>query len=94
MSETAEGRPRGAARGGGPGAAAGPDRWTRLEEEAREIRRREADWDFIGRQPPRLRAALRLYVEMGDMRMASKVAGLTLEEFRRVLREARIPVVV
>jgi len=29
------------------------------EEEGREVRRREADWDFINKQPPRIRAALR-----------------------------------
>jgi predicted HTH domain antitoxin len=69
------------------------ERWRRLEEEAREIRRREADWSFIESQPPRLRAALKLYVETGDIRLSSAVAGLSLEEFRELLRAARIPVV-
>jgi predicted HTH domain antitoxin len=41
-----------------------------------------------------LRAALRLYVEMGDIRLASKVAGMGVEEFRELLRRARVPVVV
>jgi len=70
------------------------EKWRRLEEEAREIRRREADWKFIDPQPPRLRAALRLYVEIGDIRLASKVAGMGVEEFRELLRRARVPVVV
>jgi predicted HTH domain antitoxin len=70
------------------------EKWRRLEEEAREIRRREADWKFIDSQPPRLRAALRLYIEMGDIRLASKVAGMGVEEFRELLRRARVPVVV
>ena len=70
------------------------EKWRRLEEEAREIRRREADWKFIDSQPPRLRAALRLYVEIGDIRLASKVAGMGVEEFRELLRRARVPVVV
>ena len=69
-------------------------RWRELEEEARRIRREEADWDFIERQPPRVRAALKLYVETGDIRMCSFVSGLSLEEFRELLRKARIPVVV
>ena len=69
------------------------ERWRRLEEEAREIRRREADWSFIESQPPRLKAALKLYVETGDIRLSSAVAGLSLEEFRELLRAARIPVV-
>ena len=30
------------------------------EVEARELRRRHADWEFIQRLPPRLRAALNL----------------------------------
>jgi predicted HTH domain antitoxin len=72
----------------------GIERWLRLEEEAREIRRKQADWKFIDSQPPRLRAALRLYVEMGDIRLASKVAGMGVEEFRELLRRARVPVVV
>jgi predicted HTH domain antitoxin len=69
------------------------EKWRRLEEEAREIRRREADWGFIESQPPRLRAALKLYVETGDIRLSSAVAGLSLEEFRDLLRAAKIPVV-
>jgi hypothetical protein len=39
------------------------EKWRRLEEEAREIRRREADWKFIEGLPPKLRAALKYYVE-------------------------------
>jgi len=69
------------------------EKWRRLEEEAREIRRREADWGFIESQPPRLKAALKLYVETGDIRLSSAVAGLSLEEFRDLLRAAKIPVV-
>jgi len=63
------------------------------EEEFRRIRRERADWDFIGRQPPRVRAALEYYVETGDIRTSSRMAGLSLCEFRSLLRRARIPVV-
>ncbi len=64
------------------------------EREAREIRRKNADWDFINKQPPRIREALIYYIEKGDIRLASKLAGLDLEDFRELLRRARIPVVV
>ena len=30
------------------------EKWRRLEEEAREIRRRQADWKFIDSQPPQV----------------------------------------
>jgi len=64
------------------------------EEEARRIRRSMADWDFIEKQPPRIREALKYYIEKGDIRTAARLAGLSLEEFRELLRRARIPVVV
>ncbi len=70
------------------------EKWRKLEEEARKIRRKEADWKFIENQPPRIRAALKLYVEIGDIRLSAKLAGLSLEEFREILRKANIPVVV
>ena len=69
-------------------------RWLELEEEAREIRRREADWEFINRQPPRVKAALEYYVEKGDIRLASRLSGLSLEDFRELLRKANIPTIV
>ena len=69
-------------------------KWAELEREAREVRRRHADWDFIERQPPRLRAALKYYIETGDIRRAAKLAGLKLEAFRELLRDANVPVVV
>jgi len=70
------------------------EKWMRLEEEARDLRRREADWEFINSQPPRIRAALKLYVETGDIRLASKIAGIEIEDLRELLRLAKIPVVV
>jgi predicted HTH domain antitoxin len=69
------------------------EKWRRLEEEAREIRRREADWKFIESQPPRVRAALIYYIESGDIRTSAKLAGMDLEDFRELLRKANIPVV-
>ncbi len=61
------------------------------EEEAREIRRRMADWGFIEKQPPRIREALKYYVEKGDLYVASRIAGLSLEEFNELRIRARIP---
>ena len=63
-------------------------------EEARRLRRERADWEFISRQPARVREALKYYIETGDIRRACTLAGLGIEEFRELLRKARIPVVV
>ena len=67
------------------------EKWRKLEEEAREIRRREADWKFIESLPPKLRAALKYYVEAGDLYVASRIAGLTIEEFNELRKRAGIP---
>ena len=66
-------------------------KWAELEREAREIRRRYADWEFIEKQPPRLRAALKYYVETGDLYVASRIAGLKVEEFNELRIKANIP---
>ena len=63
-------------------------RWELYERKAREIRREMADWDFIRSQPPRLRAALELYVETGDLRLAQRISGLVLEDFVELLKKA------
>jgi hypothetical protein len=67
------------------------EKWRKLEEEAREIRRREADWDFIKSLPPRLRIALEFYIETGDLYVASRIAGLSIEEFNELRKRARVP---
>ena len=61
------------------------------EEEGKEIRRREADWDFINKQPPRIRAALIYYIESGDLYVASRIAGISMEEMNDLRVKARIP---
>ncbi|MFZ8794552.1 MAG: hypothetical protein ACO2O2_11810 [Acidilobaceae archaeon] len=60
-------------------------------EEAREIRRRYANWDYIKKQPPRIRVALEYYVETGDLYVASRIAGVTIEEFNELRIKAGIP---
>ncbi len=70
------------------------DWWVRLEEEARRIRREEADWEFIEKQPPKARAALKYYVETGDLYVAARISGLTVEGFNSLRKRAKIPNVV
>jgi hypothetical protein len=67
------------------------EKWYRLGEEAREIRRRSVDWGFIETLPPELRAALKYYIETGDLYVASRIAGLTVEEFNELRKKAGIP---
>ncbi|MCC6064751.1 MAG: hypothetical protein LM576_02080 [Thermofilum sp.] len=65
-----------------------------FEREARELRRRSADWEFIERQPEPIRAALKVLVETGDLWLAAKVAGLPVDEFDEIRLKAKIPIVV
>jgi hypothetical protein len=67
-----------------------PAWYVEREEEAREMRRREANWDFINSLPPRVRAAVVLFIETGDLRLSQRLSGLGLEEFIEVLREAGV----
>jgi len=69
-------------------------RWEEEDREAREIRRRFADWAFIESQPEPVRSALKCFVELGDMRLAAKIAGLSIDEFNQLRVQAKIPVVV
>ena len=63
-------------------------------EEARRLRRERADWEFIEKLPPKLKAALKYYIETGDFRVAQQIAGLDFEDFRELLRRAKVPVVL
>ena len=65
-----------------------------FEREARELRRRSADWEFIEKQPEPIRAALKLLVETGDLRLAARIAGLPVDELDEVRIKARIPIVL
>ena len=64
------------------------------EEEARRLRRERADWEFIEKLPPKLKAALKYYIETGDFRVAQQIAGLDFEDFRELLRRAKVPIVL
>lgn len=60
------------------------------EREAREMRRREADRHYIESLPPRVKAAVELFIETGALRLAQRLSGLELEDFIEVLRRARV----
>ena len=42
--------------------------WEEEDREAREIHRREANWEFINKQLTRIKAALIYFIETGDRR--------------------------
>jgi len=65
--------------------------WRREDVEAREVRRRMADWDFINSQPARFKAALICYIEYGDLYLAARIAGLSIDEFDDLRWKANIP---
>jgi hypothetical protein len=60
------------------------------EEEDRELRRRSADWRYIESLPPRVREAIELYIETGDLWLAAKLAGMSEDEFNEVRIKAGI----
>jgi len=68
-----------------------PQWYIEREEEARKMRRESADWEFINSLPPRQRAALMYYIETGDLYVASRIAGTTMEEFNELRIRAKIP---
>ena len=76
------------------GARVEVDEILEWEEEARKLRRERADWEFIEKLPPKLKAALKYYVETGDFRVAQQIAGLDFEDFRELLRRAKVPIVL
>uniref|UniRef100_A0A7C5XNZ4 PaREP6 n=1 Tax=Ignisphaera aggregans TaxID=334771 RepID=A0A7C5XNZ4_9CREN len=68
--------------------------WVERFREAREIRRRYANWEFIKSQPPRIRVALEYYIETGDFRTAAKIADMGVDEFVYMAKDlANIPTV-
>ncbi|MFP3202612.1 MAG: hypothetical protein RXR43_10330 [Sulfolobus sp.] len=60
------------------------------EKWVRELRRKEADRNFINSLPLRLRLALEFYIGDGDIYVASRIAGMTVDELRI---KANIPAV-
>ena len=60
----------------------------------RDIRRKEADWNFINSLPFKLKQALLFYIEVGDEYKAAKLAGLSLDEFEELRIKAKVPKVI
>ena len=60
------------------------------EKEVAEMRRQNADWNYINTLPPRVRAAVILFIERGDLRLSQKLSGLDLEDFIETLRKAKV----
>lgn len=60
-------------------------------EEARRLRRERADWQFIESLPPKLKAALKYYIETGDIYVASRIAGMSVDKFNELRIKARVP---
>ncbi|MEM0008547.1 hypothetical protein [Thermofilum sp.] len=60
------------------------------EKEVAEMRRQNADWNYINTLPPRVKAAVILFIEKGDLRLSQKPSGLDLEDFIETLRKARV----
>jgi len=67
------------------------DKWAREDEEARRIRRESADWEFIEKQEPKIKLALIVYLETGDIYKASKIAEMTIDEFNELRIKAKLP---
>jgi len=67
-----------------------PQWYIEREEEARKMRRENADWEFINSLPPRQRAAVLLFIALGALRLAQRISGLPLEEFIELLRRAGV----
>jgi len=67
-----------------------PQWYIEREKEARKMRRESADWEFINSLPPRQRAAVLLFIELGALRLAQRMSGLPLEDFIELLRRAGV----
>jgi len=65
--------------------------WSMEDEKAREIRRRMADWKFIESLPARIKLALLIYIEEGDIYKAANIAGVTIDEFNEYRLRANVP---
>jgi len=58
------------------------------------VRRKYADWKFIEKQPVKIRVALKLFIETGDLRLAQRIAGMNVEDFYELIKKAKIPIVI
>ncbi|PKP55311.1 MAG: hypothetical protein CVT88_04810 [Candidatus Altiarchaeales archaeon HGW-Altiarchaeales-1] len=62
-------------------------------EEDRKIRKESAKWNFIKNQPLRIKKGLEALIESGDLWVASRIAGITLDEMNDIRIRADIPMI-
>ena len=68
--------------------------YKRRLEEAREIRRRSADWSYIESRPEPLRTALKVLVETGDFKGVAQAFTIPLDLLNEERKKAKIPLVI
>jgi len=66
------------------------EEWEEEDRELKELRRRNADWRYIESLPLRVREAVELYIETGDLWLAAKLAGMSVDEFNGIRIRAGI----
>ncbi|QXJ28884.1 hypothetical protein J5U23_01753 [Saccharolobus shibatae B12] len=57
------------------------EKMIKAQNEARQVRRSTANWEFIRSLPPKLRIALEYYIETGNFREAARMADMSVDEF-------------
>jgi len=66
------------------------EEWEEEDEELRRLRRENADWEYIEKLPERVKAAILLYIDTGDLWRSAKLAGMKVEEFNELRIKAGI----
>jgi hypothetical protein len=64
--------------------------WESIDSELRELRRSKADWNYIKSLPQKIREAIEIYIETGDLWISAKIAGMTEDEFNKIRIRAGI----
>ncbi len=62
-------------------------------EEYRKIREESANWNFIKNQPMRIKKGLEALIKSGDLWVASRIAGITMDELNDIRIDADIPMI-
>ena len=62
-------------------------------EEDRKMRKESAEWNFIKKQPLRIKKGLEALIESGDLWVASRIAGITVDEMNDIRIKANIPTI-
>ena len=62
-------------------------------EEDRKIREESANWDFIKKQHLRIKKGLETLIKSGDLWVASRIAGIALDEMNDMRIKANIPMI-